>query len=296
MTEQVDVPEDAAQSLLSALTFGQCSPELASSYSRLATVLNEIGFTGHLDELDLLYSLVNDQNIDPTDVTLSVDEILRVSCERCFKEVGVEFDPNIPLAMLEDALTTILQFDPTDGPAVFVGMVDASDDSVEALLSLLAYVGNYDEDAWFPLILSVDENVIKRIREISANEDRRITEQPDLINVDELNKRLQRITQIAPNSLGAELARDNVGVGASLESLYGCHVGRLLDMSAEQATVELFSLAAISNESYEKLEHSISSALDDLCYEVDMRRRAEQVRMSMMKTYKPVFGIEHEKI
>ncbi|MNG10861.1 hypothetical protein D3C84_943570 [compost metagenome] len=104
------------------------------------------------------------------------------------------------------------------------------------------------------------------------------------------------MASLRPDSLGVELARDNVGVGASLESLYGCHVERLIDLSTEQAVVELFSLAAISCESYDKLDVSISAALDDLCYEMDDRRKAEQVRLNMMKSYRPVFGIENEKI
>ena len=288
--------DDASQELLAALTFGQCAPELASSYSRLATILNDVDFTGHIDELELLYTLVNDHNIDTTEVVTSIDAIFRVAVERCLQSVGVALDADTPLAMVEDALGTLLLFDPTDAPAVFTGIVDSSEDSTEALLSILAYVGNYSEEDWFPYIVEVSENTIRRIREISAKEDSRIQSQADLIDSDELNQRVARMAALRPDSLGVELARDNVGVGASLESLYGCHVERLIDLSTEQAVVELFSLAAISNESYDKLDQSISAALDDLCFEMDDRRKAEQVRLNMMKSYRPIFGIENEKI
>lgn len=288
--------DDASQELLAALTFGQCAPELASSYSRLATILNDVDFTGHIDELELLFSLVNDHNIDTTEVVPSIDAIFRVAVERCLQSVGVALDADTPLAMVEDALGTLLQFDPTDAPTVFVGIVDAAEDDVEALLSILAYVGNYDEDTWFPYIVECSENTIRRIREISTKEDSRIQSQADLVDSDELNQRVARMAALRPDSLGIELARDNVGVGASLESLYGCHVERLIDLSTEQAVIELFSLAAISNESYDKLDQSISAALDDLCFEMDDRRKAEQVRLNMMKSYRPIFGIENEKI
>lgn len=288
--------DDASQSLIAALAYGQCSPELQSSYSRLASILNDVNFTGHIDELELLFALVNDHNIDTTEVISSVDAIFRVAAERCLQSIGVELDADTPLAMLEDALGTLLLFDPTDAPAVFVGIVDASEDDVEALLSILAYVGNYDEETWFPYIVDCSENTVRRIREIATKEDQRIQSQEDTVNADELNQRVARMAALRPDSLGVELARDNVGVGASLESLYGCHVERLIDLSTEQAVVELFSLAAISNESYDKLEQSISVALDDLCYEMDDRRKAEQVRVNMMKSYRPIFGIENEKI
>jgi len=296
MTETVVETDDASQSLLAALAYGQCSPELQSSYSRILSIFDAVEFTAHLDELELLFSLVNDHNIDTTEVTTSIDAIIRVAAEKALKTIGVELDADTPIDMLEDALGTLLQFDPTDGPQVFVGIVDASDDSTEALLSILAYVGNYSEEDWFPYVVGVSENTIERIRQISTKEEARITTQPDLINSDELNKRISTINTMRPDSLGAELARNNIGVGASLESLYGCHVERLIDLSTEQAVMELFSLACISNESYDKLEFSISWALDDLCTEMDTRRRAEQMRIEMMKTYRPVFGIHHEKI
>lgn len=288
--------DDASQELLAALTFGQCSPELASSYSRLATILNDVDFTGHIDELELLFALVNDHNIDTTEVVPAIDAVFRVAAERCLQSIGVAFDADTPLAMLEDGLGTLLSFDPTDAPAVFVGIVDGSDDDTEALLSILAYVGNYSEEDWFPYIVDVSENTIRRIREIATKEDNRIQSQTDTVDSDELNQRVARMAALRPDSLGVELARDNVGVGASLESLYGCHVERLIDLSTEQAVVELFSLAAISNESYDKLDQSISAALDDLCFEMDDRRKAEQVRLNMMKSYRPIFGIENEKI
>lgn len=296
MTETVVDTDDVSQSLLAALTYGQCSPELASSYSRILSIFHEVDFNAHIEELDLLFTLVNDHNIDTTEVTNSIDAIIRVAAERALKAIGVELDGETPIDMLEDALSTLLQFDPTDAPQVFVGIVDASTDPVEALLSILAYVGNYSEETWFPYVVDVSENTVARVREIATKEDVRITTQPDLINTDELNKRVSAINSMRPDSLGAQLARDNIGVGASLESLYGCNVERLIDLSTEQAVVELFSLACISNESYDKLEHSISWALDDLCTEMDNRRRAEQVRIEMMKTYRPVFGIHHEKI
>lgn len=288
--------DDASQSLIAALTYGQCSPELASSYSRLASILNDVNFTGHIDELELLFALVNDHNIDTTEVVTSIDAVFRVAAERCLQTVGVELDADTPLAMLEDALGTLLLFDPSDSASVFVGIVDAAEDDVEALLSILAYVGNYDEGTWFPYIVSCSENTVRRIRQISAKEDTRIQSQADLVDLDELNKRVARMATLRPDSLGIELARDNVGVGASLESLYGCHVDRLIDLSTEQAVIELFSLAAISNESYDRLEQSISVALDDLCFEMDDRRKAEQLRVNMMKSYRPIFGIENEKI
>ncbi|MNQ02246.1 hypothetical protein D3C85_149150 [compost metagenome] len=296
MTDAVIDTDDASQPLLAALAFGQCSPELQSSYSRIATILNDVDFTGHIDELELLFSMVNDHNIDTCEVIPSVDAVFRVAAERCLQSIGVALDADTPLAMLEDALGTLLQFDPTDAPAVFVGIVDASEDGIEALLSILAYVGNYSEEDWFPYIVECSENTVRRIREISAKEDSRIQSQADTVDPDELNQRIARMASLRPDSLGVELARDNVGVGASLESLYGCHVERLIDLSTEQAVVELFSLAAISCESYDKLDVSISAALDDLCYEMDDRRKAEQVRLNMMKSYRPVFGIENEKI
>lgn len=67
--------DDASQSLIAALTYGQCSPELASSYSRLASILNDVNFTGHIDELELLFALVNDHNIDTTEVIPSIDAV-----------------------------------------------------------------------------------------------------------------------------------------------------------------------------------------------------------------------------
>lgn len=288
--------DDASQSLVTVLTYGQCSPELASSYSRILSIFSEVNFHAHLDELDLLFAMVNDHNIDGMEVIPSLDAIIRVAAERALRSVGVELSGETPIDMLEDALGTLLQFDPTDAPSVFTGIVDASEDSVEALLSILAYVGNYSEEDWFPHIVEVSDNTISRVREIAAKEDTRINLQQDVIEADELNARIARLARLRPESLGVELARDNVGVGVSLESLYANNVGRLLDLSTEQAVVELFSLACISNESFDKLEQSISGVLDDLCYEMSNRGKAEQVRLEMMKTYRPIFGITHEKI
>lgn len=291
-----DTGDDVAQSILAALAFGQCSPELQSSYSRIFSIFQQVDYVGHLDELDLLFAMVNDHNIDSMEVIPALEAILRVSVDKCFESIGVALDGDTPIDMVEDALLCLLQFDATDSPGVFVGIVDAASDSLEALLSILAYVGNYSEDDWFRYVISVSDNTIERVRQIAAKEDERVQSREDTVGTDELNRRISALAAARPDSLGVALAKDNIGVGASMESLYGCHVHRLLDLSTEQAVVELFSLAAISCESYERVDVTVSAALDDLCYDMEKRRVAEQMKGNLLKSFRPIFGVGYEKI
>lgn len=297
MTESIDdTANDVVQPILAALAFGQCSPELQSSYSRIFSIFEQVDYVGHLDELDLLFAKVNDHNIDSMEVIPALEAIVRVSVDKCLEAIGVAIDGETPIDMVEDVLLCLLQFDVTDSPGVFVGIIDGAEDTLEALLSILAYVGNYSEDDWFRYIVSVSDNTVDRVRQIAAKENERVQSREDTVGTDELNRRISALAQARPDSLGVALAKDNIGVGASMESLYGCHVHRLLDLSTEQAVVELFSLAAISCESFERVDVTVSAALDDLCYDMEKRRIAEKMKGNLLKSFRPIFGIPHEKI
>jgi predicted proteasome-type protease len=64
----------------------------------------------------------------------------------------------------------------------------------------------------------------------------------------------------------------------------------------DEAINDIFSLAVISNESFEDAKISIGNCLDDLFYEMDDRRRAEQVKLKLFDVYQPIFGAGHAEV
>lgn len=285
--------DDVSQQLLNLLTYGRCSEELATLYSQVLSIFNTVGFTAHIDELDLLTIQLNDHNIAPEEVVEAADSVIRSAADKAFSMIGVVVTHDIPIGYLAEALDILVNFDTTEVPETIFNMMEASEDPVEAILELLEYQGTYLSDDWMCYIESVDENTIKRIKKISLDEIRsKNTPTQAAIPTDTL-RRVSKLNKYRKDTLGAELSVEGIGVGQSLESLYSLHVGRLIDMSLENAIDGIFSLAAISNVSQESLESEIGTCIDDLCYEAEMRRKGEQIRFKMIDQYKTIFGADH---
>lgn len=281
---------DVSEWTLRTLVRDRCSPELEELYVRLNKTFSDCNFQAHLDELDALMNELGSQNIGPEHVVPSVDEIMRVAGERALNQCGVELVEDIPLEMFCEAADVILNFDPTDTPGIMVDILDSAEDADDAFCKVMEQLGTYEYEDWLPQLLAISDNFTKTVRKVAS--DAVTTE--DVTTADgapDLLKRLSRLVKANGESLGAELGSMNLGLGMSLESLYGLHVGRLLDVPPEKQVDQLFSLAAISNESFESAITSISECLDDLCCEdVDSRRKVEQIRIRMADQYKPIFG------
>lgn len=283
--------DDISEWTVRTLVRDRCSSELEEHYVQLNNILVAVNFPVHLDELDLILSQVNSQAIDVLEIVPSVDEVLRMAVERALANVGIEFQPEIPIEMLEEAADIILKFDPTDTPSILVGILDDSRDAEDGAIQLLVQLGTFEYERWMEQILEVHDGFCKNVRNVctSALDSGTVVSLTPGIDGD-LLKRLSRLVKTNGDTVAAELVAANTGIGASMESLYGCHVGRFLDLPVDRAVTELYSLAVISGESFEQAQKSISASLDDLFYESDNRRIAEQVFKRTAETFKPIFG------
>ncbi|MNP97534.1 hypothetical protein D3C85_101360 [compost metagenome] len=275
----------------------RCSPELEEVYVNLNKSLIKSNTTSHLDEMDLLFGMLNDLNIDPTEVVSSLDEVLRIAAETSLNICGVELSPDIPIAMLAEIYEIIVNFDPTDTPTILVDLLDSAEDVDEAFVKLVAQLGTYDEDLIAEQILQIHDNFTKNVRRVcksavEADNVNEITSTRD----GELLKRLSRLVKTNKDSIGAEMGSNDEGLGVSMEALYGLAVGRLIDKPMDEAINDIFSLAVISNESFEDAKISIGNCLDDLFFEMDDRRRAEQVKLKLFDVYQPIFGAGHAEV
>jgi len=281
--------DDIIQWTIRTLVRDRCSPELEELYVRLNQTLSACHWKAHLDELDALLGELGSHNIGPEQVTVSVDEILRLSTERALNNCGVELNPDIPLEMLAEAADIILNFDPTDTPGVLVDLLDSAEDVDDAFCKIVDQLGTFDYEEWIPQLVQISDGFTKTVRKVCAD----AVTTDDVTSEDgspDLLKRLSRLVKANGDSLGATLGSQNLGLGSSLESLYGVHVGRLLDKPVETQVDQLFSLAAISSESFESAQVAIGECLDDLCFEIDVRRQAEQLRPRYAEKYKSIFG------
>lgn len=291
IAENVDDSESFITWTVRTLASERCSPELEALYVRLESSLSNCNVKMHYDELDNLFAELNDLNIGPEEVVPALDQILRVSAERALNICGVELRPDIDIEKLCEAIDVVCNFDPTDTPLVLIDALSATEDADEAFSRLMSYQGSFDEDSWFDDILEINphftKNVLNSLKSTAAsNESVEISSVKD----GDLLKRLSRLTKLAKDSLGAQLGNNDSGLGVSTESLYGVHVGNLIDKPVDQAVSDIFSLSIISNESYEVAMESVSRCLDDLFYEPDSRRQAEQMRIKYTDIYKPIFG------
>lgn len=284
--------DDISQWTVRTIARDRCSPELEELYVRLNKTLNDCNQTAHLDELDVLLAEMGSQNIDPTEIVTSLDEIMRMAVDRSLNQVGVELIPDISLEMLSEVADTLLLFDPTDLPGLVIDILDSAEDADDAFCKVMDQFGTYEYDEWTPQILQISEHFTSNVRKVCADA---VTS--DDVGMEDssadLLKRLSRLVKANGESLGADLGSKNLGLGMSLENLYGLHVGRLLDLPEEQQVDQLYSLAAISSESFESANTAVAECLDDLCYDMDSRRKAEQIRMKVSEVYKPIFGVDN---
>jgi len=289
--EQTEVEDNVTESTVREIVRGRCTPELEEEFVELAMALSSVNFRGHLQELEVLYQQMDSQVVDPAEIVLAVDQILRVGAESCLNYCGVEFDPDIPLAMLVEACDVILKFDPTEFPQLVIDAIDSSDDTVDTLVAILDLLGTFSEDDWFPQVSRVSDAFSSRVRSFCAESlERDMRDRSASLATAPLLKRLNHLVKSNAETLGAELGKADQGLGLSLESLYAMNVVKLMDCSVEKAVEDLFSLSVISNESFESAMIGVSQWLDDLYYDVEMRRQAEQQRLKLTPLYQPMFG------
>lgn len=290
----MDQLDDVGQDALKAILEGRCAPELLTIYSRLSATMSTAGFTGHLEEFDVLTGKIINLDIDDLEVVQAVDEIIRTAADRCLGLLLITVDDDIDLEMLDELMDILLGWDPTDTPSILLDSMAAAESSEEKLAKMLSHLGTYEEDDWIPVLVSVDPDFNKRV----DNELKRAMEYMSHETLPEgspeLLKRVARLNKALPDTLGAELGSMNAGIGVSLESLYSIHVGNLIDLSLEAAVTNVYSLAALGEVSLEAATSSVSRILDDLCMDIDDRRKAEQLRLQIHDRFKPIFGVEDE--
>jgi len=288
---QAEVEDNVTESTVREIVRGRCTPELEEEFVELAMLLSSVNFQGHLQELDVLYQQMDSQIVDQAEIVVSVDQILRIGAETCLNNCGVEFDPDIPLAMLTEACDIILKFDPTEFPQLVIDAIDASDDTVQTLIAILDLMGTYSEDDWFTQVARVSDAFSGRVRRFCAESmEQDISDRSASLATAPLLKRLNHLVKSNAGTLGAELGKADRGLGLSLESLYAANVVTLMDCSVEKAVEDLFSLSVISCESFESAMIGVSTWLDDLYYDAEMRRQAEQLRVKLTPHYQPMFG------
>lgn len=282
---------DASIDMIEELCTDRCVPELMRCYVQLNNVLNKVNFGIHLDELDVLRGKLNSQTIDILGIVPAVDEIMRTAINRALLELGVEFAADIRIEQLVEAAEQLLLFDPTDNPTLITNTMESTEDDNDALCRLLELIGTYTYDQWFEVVYEVSDtftaNLMKVCRKAESFQE---SEAADPETSTKLFQRIGRMMQHAADTHAGDLVTHAVGVGASLESLYGVHVGRYLDMEPATAVRELYALAAMSNESFESAQRVIDVCLDDLYTDVMQRSAAERSRKSIAETFKPIFG------
>lgn len=284
---------DVSEERVRELVRDRCSPELEAHYVQLNNVLMGINFPIHLEELDMLFGLVCSQDIDNLTIVASVDKILRTALDRAFSTIGVEFTSDIGIEMLVEAAEQLLQFDPTDNPILIANDMQDTEDDIDALIKLLVRLGTYEYEHWMEVVVEVSDaftsNLLKICYKADEEQNSGVVE-PSLEHA--ILGRVGRLLKDHGNTFAADLISHNVGIGASLESLYQVHVGRFIDMPPDTAVGELYALAAMSGESFESAQRIIGHCLDDLIVDMQDRGRAERLRPEFTKTFQPIFGAE----
>lgn len=289
MNEIIEENQDICQPMVAEMLIGRASPELILLYLELLQTLHLADFNGHIEEVDLLHSMLSSQSIGTDEVTESVDTIIRTSYARCFSMIGVSISDDIPLDLLCELAEGILLYDTTDTPEYLLNAIDASEDADEAFLKVLEYRTVREIEEWMPYILEVNPACIDRMRKLAV--EGMNNKASANIEIDSmLARRLSRLNALKKDTLGSELIKQGSAVGASLESLYGLYVGKLMDQPLEDSVDDLYSLATLSCESITSAQAGVSTWLDDLCYDVDQRRKAEQISLRLSKEYSEIFG------
>lgn len=262
---------------LTALLSGRCNPQLAELYLALNQQLELCGLQDYDIELTMLYG-VEDQ-VDPLSILPTVDTIFRTAAGIALNRIGVSVDGEIPLDMLVEIVRILVNFDPTDTPQVLLDVLNGDEDDLETLLELLEQQSRFSSDDFFPYVLSVKPELIKAARTVceAAVETRQAVPDSGALAMNrEIVRRFNVWKQQDPAAVGMQLGAEGVGLGMSMESLYVCRVGDLLDATEPDMVGHLISLAAISCESLATHKAKIEECLDDLCPDVMSRQRAQQ--------------------
>lgn len=271
---------------LTALLSGRCNPELAALYLALTEQLELCGFQDYDTELTLLYS-VEDQ-VDPLTILPTVDTVLRTAAGIALNRIGVEVEGDLPMDMLVEVVRVLVNFDPTDTPQAILDILNGDEDDLETLLLLIEQQTRYSADDLMPYILAVKPETMKAAVQVceAAVETRQAVPDSGALDLNrQIVRRFNVWKQQDPDAVGMQLGVEGVGLGMSMESLYVCRVGDLIDASEADMVGHLISLAAISCEDLKDHKALIEECLDDLCPDLLSRQRVQQILMQRYTPY-----------
>ncbi len=284
MYEQTDNP---GLELIVAMIGNSSTQPLIDVYAELCDMLDEMNFDSHLDELDLLYSKLNSQEMDFLLAREAIYAIMWTAGNTCLNRSGVEIVDDTPLNRIVDMVKYILQFEVTEEPDVILTLVDSSEDNVDVIAAILELKTQYDRTTWYEFIETVNDSTVGAIQNLLKEAIERQESYSSVKLTLDPEIKMKRLS-LKEAGLASELS-EYITESKSLEEFYDANLDHFMGMNQEDSVRGLVELGILSNEG-SNLESSLSVILDDLYFDPLERLEANKRLAKYLELAKPLLG------
>lgn len=260
------------------------SEELIKLYCSINHSLVNFDFHNHMEVLDLLSITSEASEVDPLDIPLEVDDVIREACRITINECGVHYDDDIPLELLSILLDTIVGFDVTDSPQDLIDRLEVAEDDLDCVLLVLSDSSGYDYEDWMTHIERVEFGVMERMlflcnEALNETLDEGVFTPPTLDRLDKTTL----IKSVLPNALEGD-------VQVSMESLFVNNLSHLEELDVEESVRHLWVYGCLSNEGIASADRCVSDYINMLYFEPTIQEKALKIKNEIRPEFTAFFG------
>ena len=269
------------------------SDTLIKAAMALCEILTKHNMTAHVAELDFIYNQLSSLELSSEEAADGAIESVLVSGTMALEQIGVEISDETNIFDIIDLCDCLLSFEPQEFPENIKSMLESNNDSTEGMCQVISTLTNKPEGYWYPIVIDVNTNTVKRIIEL-CNEQERFGEDQKIIDT-LVAKRLEKASDLTEGTLAQTLheAADDLSEFTK-ESLYDMYLDRSSFHTLEESAKELMSLGLLCTESAEEWNEYVDYFFDDFFDDVSHRIEANKIRRNIGPSFESSFGVDDE--
>lgn len=237
---------------------GCITDDLLDLYQGYCDIFYEVGFVGHLVELDYIEMRLNAHEITHDEAVAQVTECLLIAAEECLNVLGIEVDPDTPIPLIHTLMEAIVTFDVTEYPQTMLDIVEGTEDPIEFTAALLDFLTVEGEEVWYNHLENVESAFVENVRAVLVEAIESVPEEFLTIDVDFNRRRKLALTVFPSVTLINEVCAPTY-----LSELLETYTDRLTELDEATYIKTVVGLASVASDPPEALTDAVDAIIDE---------------------------------
>lgn len=270
---------------------GRTEPTLHAGIAALEAALEKHHATGWKELITNL--VVTGDSDDGSTIVERAVGILYMQVEALLQQMHIKLElETLTITKLADIVEALL-FEPSDLDGQILAAVEASDDSVDALVNALGIKLNLLPEEVMEYVLSVSEDTIEAMKAVlSRSVNQEEYGDPDLKAVLGLLNQYQTLSGPGQANLGMEALTSGMAVGTSMELMVEHYNGQgRIDPTQYESTIDqLISLAILAKTPKDALEDEVLHFMEQFYPDLFDFQKVRKVLLQRLSAMREAFA------